>query len=87
MIGQMERIGHVAGCLIRQKDVIIQPGTPFSPRVPDGEVVECRSLMIMTGAVVNIGVAAKLKVLIKDKNNEISIYQQLLQNLKWDSVS
>lgn len=45
------------------KDVIIQPGTPFSPRVPDGVVVECRSLMIMTGAVVNIGVAAKLKVL------------------------
>ena len=43
-------------------DVIIPSGTPYNAIVPNGVTVSCRSLTIQTGAIVNVGFSAHIKV-------------------------
>lgn len=44
-------------------DATIPGGTPFSAIVPNGITVSCRSLTITTGAIVTIGINARLNVM------------------------
>ena len=44
-------------------DVIIPQHTPFSPVIPNGIIVSCRSISVMTGAVVTVGTNSNLNIL------------------------